>query len=678
MTNETIVLDPEEFKQHTPRTPLGLDELGIRIISADWGDAEHELFLVKQERGEIPADRHPPNRTVTIKLKAEASGEFPLAKAAQMIQQKVGRFQEEGGWVKRTLDEDGGYITDVGMIVHTAVLGGLHGWMMAHRGIANEITLTLTTGPYCYGTEEIETSVFVEEVNRQIIYKVPEYLGTAPGLKRVIVKNIGGVNWLGCFAGWESRDFQEGATAEPHYTGGQLTPLGAAAYSGSAIIRSNLAKNWTSFVGSKLKTGEHLTHVGPRRILCQVECSEKIELRLEYRSLGSPYWSSNDPITIPTGAATPLIVDMGSAKPETATLGSQKWEFRIAVNKGESPITFASARLFHVWLFPGEMFVQTSYTPRFITPVEIKNEDTFTTGGTGNLNGQALSDGSGNWAVTGSSGKEDFQKELIGQIHRSQREDSGTKIATPPGGPYKIVAAEVNIYIAGALPGANSVFPNLMFAGMGWGGNAFGPFVERWFQKEIAPGVFINETINDRLLFFGKWYLPLSKYLPIVNTWYNLKMMIVGGNYAVGWMRPASNTAQLGFPDFIAPISTATGTPQIWDQGDFGITFSCSRYYNGFRAWIPDTDAVAFAGRKMEMRSDGIFRQGELDDVWARLIPDCGFLPTAAPSGLEARPTRGIILPTQGNFNGMSDQGNNKIEVVEKYHPGYHFTSEAS
>jgi hypothetical protein len=667
MTNETIVLDPPEFPQNPVRVALGLDELGISVMKSEWGDSEHELFLVKQERGEIPADRHPPNRTVTIVLKAEDEGAVSLAEAAQKLQQKVGRFQEEGGWVKRVLDEDGKYLTDVGMIVHTAVLGGLHGWQMAHRSIAPEITLTLTTGPYCYGTKEIETATFVEEVNRQLIYTVPNYLGTAPGIKRVIVKNIGGVNWLGLIGAFESRDLSEGPTAEPHYTGSQLTTLGKSTYSGSSIFRSGLTKSWLSFAYSKLKTGEHMTHLGGRRMFFRVEAAEKVEIRLEWRSLGSPYWSVNEPISLPSGLS---IIDVGAAKPETATLGKQKWEWRLAVNKGEGEGTNIFLR--DVWLFPAESFNIASYTPRFITPVEIKSEDNFTTGTEAALNGQALSDGTGNWVVTGSAAKPDWTKQLLGQIHRTEKEDSGTKIGTPPGGPYSIIAASCQVFIS-ALPLANSVFPNLVFTGMGWGGKAFGPYIERWWQNEITK----PEEINDHILFFNRFYYPLSRYFSFA-TYYTLTMIIVGNNYAVGWLRPTSNTTLLGTPDFISPLAgTAEGKVEIWDQGDFGAAYTSDRYIANFKVWVPDVDAITYASRKIELRSDGVFRQGETEDVWARLIAD-GFLPTAAPSGLEARPTRGIILPTQGNFGQMNDAGTPKLEVVEKYFPGYHFTSEAA
>src|SRR5690606_24128776 len=117
------------------------------------------------------------------------------------------------------------------------------------------------------------------------------------------------------------------------------------------------------------------------------------------------------------------------------------------------------------------------------------------------------------------------------------------------------------------------------------------------------------------------------------------------------------------------------GTPQLWDQVNrTGV--NVTKAYDNFKVWVPDVDAITFATRGLEFRSEGVFRQGKTDDVWARLVPD-GFLPVTAPSGLENRPTRGIILPSTGDLNVLEDKTGNKIEASEAYFPGYHFASEA-
>src|ERR1044072_9564140 len=100
---ETITCDPIQFMPN--RVELGLDSLGLEIRGdgADWGDSEIELFLVRQALGEIPADRHPPNRTVQIPLVVRKEAAEPLPAAAATLQKKIGLLAREGGVVRRGL-----------------------------------------------------------------------------------------------------------------------------------------------------------------------------------------------------------------------------------------------------------------------------------------------------------------------------------------------------------------------------------------------------------------------------------------------------------------------------------------------------------------------------------------------------------------------------------------------
>lgn len=87
-------------------------------------------------------------------------------------------------------------------------------------------------------------------------------------------------------------------------------------------------------------------------------------------------------------------------------------------------------------------------------------------------------------------------------------------------------------------------------------------------------------------------------------------------------------------------------------------------------------NAVCYAGRQMEIRWDGVYRQHITDDVWARLTPE-GFLPYSPPSGLEERPARTLLLPSIGNFEVKPDSEKVKASAQIFYFPGYHFISEA-
>lgn len=91
----------------------------------------------------------------------------------------------------------------------------------------------------------------------------------------------------------------------------------------------------------------------------------------------------------------------------------------------------------------------------------------------------------------------------------------------------------------------------------------------------------------------------------------------------------------------------------------------------------PDENRVCFATRSIELRSDDIVRQHPSEDIWGRVVPE-GFLPYAPPSGLEKRAIRGVITPSQGDLDELSDGGANKLSCVVKYRPAYLFAREAA
>lgn len=668
---ETIALDPVEFIP--ARVQVGLDELGINVVDAEWGDSEHELFLVRQELGEVPADRHPPNRQVIIKLQARKEFAVSLAEAAQRLQMKVGILQKKGGWVRRDFDPSGQFATSVGAIVYGAALGGIQGWMFTHRQAANEITLTLTIGPYFYGTKELETETFQEKVQRALIYKVAKYKGTAPGIKRVSITNLGTHNWLSTVGGWESEDYSAANTAALHYLGKELTKLGKSTISGNGIRRSGVTKNWIAMLHSKITAAGQMSHIGNRKMLFRVEGTEKVELRLEYRVLSAPFWTINDPVVISAGAS---IIDLGIARLEEATLGGQMWEFRVAINKGASE-TFSEAIVLDVWPFPTEQYAKVASPPHYVTPAVINNEDAFEQAA-GALNGKVLGDASATWETKGEG--EDYKVTETTPPHalvRVTTEANGTKIARPGPAAYPIIACQCDVYINERPPEVSiGSLGGFIFAGIGYSnletGNGFG----RWFNWQgSGVGGKANGPYEDYLLFFGRFYKV--QWTP--GTWYTFTYFAIGAQYAVGWIQPRGSTAPLGPPEFISSITTPEGSPTIWDNG---VGFAQAknnayRAYDNFRAWVPDLNAVAFAGKGLELRSDGAFRQDSVENAWGKLVPD-GFLPTAVPSLLESVPTRGIILPSQGDMESINDFGTNEIQVVEHYFPGYHFASESS
>ncbi|MEX2106540.1 MAG: hypothetical protein WD810_06540 [Solirubrobacterales bacterium] len=130
-------------------------------------------------------------------------------------------------------------------------------------------------------------------------------------------------------------------------------------------------------------------------------------------------------------------------------------------------------------------------------------------------------------------------------------------------------------------------------------------------------------------------------------------------------------------------------TPAEINASGFGVAISCKSASAEVTASVDHVtvtvyyteaeseDQVCFTTRSIELRSDGVVRQAREDDVWGTVIPD-GFLPYTSPGGLEGRPSRGIIIPTQGDLRALPDSGTpNKLSATVKQRAGYHFAREA-
>lgn len=686
-SDATIVLDPVEFIP--TRVQVGLDELGINIVDEDWGDSEHELFLIQQEKGEIPADHHPPNRTVTLKLRARETGALSLAEVVERLQMKAGRIQEEGGWVKRVPDSRGGFSTPVGFLVHSIAFGGLHGWMMSHRQNANEITMILTTGPYCYGTKEIESGEFKGSEVRRLEYEIANIKGTAPGLIRIRVKNEGAKNWLGCISALQSRDHVAGATAELAYEAEALTLLGSAAKAtrtgasfeatNNVVKSGSLTNSYQAILSSKISaTGKHLTHIGPRRILFRVwdpnSSLENVRLRLEWRVLGATRWIVNE--SQKTYLASNFsYVDFGEVRPEQAVLGEQRWEFRI-VAKTEGTIG-EEVQLDMCYVLPTEQYCIVQEYLESLEGGAAVWEDTFQ---------QAAGALTGKVAPVGGTYE-------VGALAGTDFEIASSRVKRKVKGTGRIVLAGTSTAAYTVLTGKMKTPENeSMRSKLSQGfvvryvnatnylkvylirdhylvGNGSGITDHESCKLKVVKVVAGVETSLITSSSFGNWFE--TEWKITVNT--EGEVIVEVNGYTFNVYDEVLKTGK----------ALASGKMGLYDVLEASATEEPERFWESIRATtaiVGEAEvkvAVCYAGRSMEFRSDGVYRQHPTDEIWSRLTP-LGFLPYAPPSGLEARPLKGILIPSQGNFADVADENKVKVSAKVFYFPGYHFVSEAS
>lgn len=630
-STETIVADPFEFMPD--RKALAFDKLGLHVIEADWGDSEHELFLVKQLRGEIPADRHPPNRTAVIKLRANPKGTAPLAEVLQWLQQKVGIWQEEGGWIRRDMDIGGGFVESVAVPVLTAQLGGVGGWLMGHRQVANEIVLTLTIGPTFYGVNERVMSEQLEEVNTELVWVAKNISGSAPGLLRQRITNKDATEpWRTIISAIESRDYPGAATADTSaalvYKCPDLELLaGATKEEAGTTVQAILNAGWQAILGSKIVTGGvgHMTHKGPRHMWFSVKdmFGNLPELRIEYKPLGALQWTVGDVYTIPkVMAAEYTLCDLGVATIEKAVLGSQRWEWRLSARcrAGEGKI-----RVQKVYPMPAEQYIKMT-TPEAQTspekssdtsPGTMANDATVGTLAWTNPNNAKLSDNA--YATA----------ELVSTSESTQYlKATNYGKAIPEGATIVgiLVGIEKNQAGAGGIYDA---------------------------AVRIVKGGVIGAVEKA----YSSAWQTADAY-----TWYGGAQDLWGQT----WLPADINSANFG----VVIAAKKNPPPKRTASIDH---MKIIVYYTEAK----EENRLCFAQRSVEIRSDGVFRQHPTDEVWGRIVPDEGGYPYAPPGYLEDRPARGIIIASFGDLVNVRGAGFGKYGYKMMYTPGYHFTAEA-
>lgn len=710
-STETAVFDSSEFI--AGRTALGLDELGIHVREANWGDSDMELFMIKKEIGEIPAERHPPNRTVTLKLLVTREAGLTFAEAINRLQAKVNTLQKRGGWVKRVMDTRGQFKHPVGGIVYKATLSGIDGWFMGHRATAPEITLTLSTSPYFYSTEEIEGSTVTITLGHQIEWELAQPQGTAPGLIRIELENqnveAGAAgDWHGAIAAIEAQYHSSAASAKMTYKAEELTRLGAselgtrAESANTHTVKSRLGPTYQPVLGSKITGSGQMTHTGPRNILMRIwdpnSGAGQVKLKLQWKALGSDHWSENEELatTLVNGFS---IINLGECRPEIATLGNQVWEWRLL---GKAAEANQEIELDVVWVLPTEQYLSLVFEPENESYAPVVFEDLIHNEEEGTIVGKKPAVG-GTYEIAGDAVGPTYLRSIhsahpfFGGVCNTKREETGDTSA-----------ATGSFAVGSAVLSGNENFIGYMY-GIGGGTTnslteirdncSFG-FVLRYTNTSNWLALVVSSATLGYVFRIIKCVAGTSKVLketPTIGQFpAEIPMPITTSGYTVSatlntegeltatfnlWIGSSlTKTFILAVKDSVLSSTGALkeGKTGIYDYQSGSSTYDKQpRFYGNLLATKPEVEergAVCYAGKKLELRTDGIFREGVAEAAWARLTP-LGFLPFVEAGGLENSPMRGIVIPTRGDFEARADSGVTPAALKVRYRPGYLFTS---
>ena len=643
---ESIALDPSEFVDD--REELPFDELGLYVRSsgADWGEAAVEAFFVEQQFGSAPVgDPTVPNVEFQVPIRVREDGSVSLAEAAHKLQQKVSTSQQpRGGWLRRDFDDGGGFSGSVGCQIWTPALSGLQGWLFAHRQDGPEVWLKGVRSPYWYATVEIEGDPVTVTDAREITGEIANMLGSGPGLIRLRVENEGEEPWRGIIVPVECRDHPQDESAEttaaPAYACEDLTLMGGSTvqtYSEDTVVENtDLTVGWLTILGSEIDGVGHMTHRGPRRIRFRAydpgDEPGDVQLRIESRLLGALNWSPNVAVSVPLVDGF-VDLDVGEARPHKAILGDDRWEFRAQARAASGA---GAIRLHRVRLESCEQRVMVRTQDVAAAADQVEEQ----------LPGTVVSDGAVGTLAWSNPGN-------------AKASDSSRAVAKVSG----VSLNQITEYLAASdfgfgLPeGARVVDVSVA--------------VERR-QKTF----FKNPQVHDSGVHLIVGGVVLDAYNGAKpDIWPESDGTALYSGAGPGaksfWGLDELLAADTNASDFGVAVSAQFGT-DTGHEAEVN-TIAIGLYYTE----AEDENRVCFAGRSIEFRSDGVYRQHPTDDVWGYVPAFEGFHLVAPEGGMEERTMRWMVVPSTGDFEALEDAGSHSATVTPLYRPGYLFAREA-
>lgn len=449
-------------------------------------------------------------------------------------------------------------------------------------------------------------------------------------MKRVRVTNEGEGDWRALIWAEECRDYKpEDATAEMVYLAKDLTPLGAAEakeVSGALVVQhTSLTAGWIAVLSSEIDEVGHMTHRGVRRLWIRAydpgsEAGD-VQLQLLWRPLGASRWSPGPIVPMPLIDAWQLV-DLGEVRPQVPALGDERWEFKLMARA----ISGAGAiRIRDVYPLPTEQYGVLR------EPYEAPVADLASTKSPGTVADDSAV-GTLTWSNPTNAKAEDGSYAKAASVG-VQAESHYLKLtnfgfAIPEGATVLGIVASIRRRFTLSEGGTGAA--------------------DR--KARIVKGGEI-QSAADRAA-GAAWGSPETKVFGAADDL-----------WSQSWEPADVNATGFGFA-----MSAIVGILTTAEVDHVAITV----YYTEVEG-----EAACFASRAVEFRSNGAYRQarGE-DDVWGLAVPD-GFAPYDTPGGLEERPSRGILIPSQGDLGDLPDVGLNEISAKVITRPGYHYAREA-
>lgn len=690
MATEAVVLDPSEVA--VSRTELDIT-FWMTPDGPDWGTAEITAYMAEQARGESPVDYRVPNRTVTIPLILKNQpGGLTFDQIRDQLQSKVARLQQEGGWLKRHVEDIGASVY-LDVVNASLALGG--DWLQARRDLDLHAALTLECIPDFYG-DEITLGDHVETSAAEIVFTETTVVGNYPGRVRLVVDDDQGVDQRGLIWSIRSRNLVTGTSGSVAFEAEAMQPMDTAtkvakagASGGTVVTHGTLATSWTPVLGTNLGGTTWLTHTGSNRVLARVYSPQgtAVEARFVYDVGDFNVPVENDPVrvydggTAAAGVATGgtfSVLDLGQVRLDKTT-GTHRWQGQIqgrGLSGGES---LSVDRLWVVNTDDGFGVLRAPFN-NFGNLGSFSARSDFTLE-SGNITGDSMQVG-GSWI--GAGGTVDFtradQASTPGDTSSAFRSVTNDTLIT--NGRYATASSPTltNTVVQAQAYHSTTQFSTAIFRygvvarytdANNWvmyvleqSGDTFGGFQVLKRQGGTVTTLAQSISSGGNLIWTG--------------VWWGLRLVITASGFFATQFNVENSAWFNQLSGYDAALATggalASGKVGIYDAKIDGT--ADSRFYRAFNAYVPPSDAVVFASQSAELSTSQLLREDSTGVAWTPITFPLGDLPRLPPATIDTRSAEVFVKMSRGDFQTLSDPAIDDLSVRAFYRPCYLFFGE--
>jgi hypothetical protein len=612
----------------------------VAAAGPNWGDADIAAYMSDMTIGSSPVTYRIPNRQISIPLILRDIGSTTFKQIRALLQQKVGLFQREQGWIMRQVDSTALYADVVNATLH---LGGA--WLQAYAGADIDAVLSLEVLPEWYGDEAtLDTITGTGLILGKLKLSSADAIvpGDHGGRVRIAVSDTSANDQHGLIWGFRSRHYDSAATAALKLEGEALTALDAAATfshsgaSGGSTMRHNSLPggSWCPVLSTDISGTGALTHVGSYRAWARVySATATPQLRLVWDVGDLSFPETNDPTQVPA-AANFYLVDLGQVNISPSPVGTHRWRGVIqalAAVQGD-PIEIDVLYLQPLDETPGRIAATQSDSPLGISVADYA--------------GTAADDaGVGTYAWSNPS-------YATGSYDNNYATANAGVSATSISHYLKLTNFGFAIPTGATISGFKVTVTRFMTRGtLGTG------IVVDSSVKPVKAGTITSTNKADAVTPWPSSGLSTKDYGGQTDLWSGT------------WLPADINNTGFG----VAISVSETNVPAAF-IGAVQITV----YYTTSGGFTTTSDAVIFASQTCELRTDGTWREDSAGVAYGPTAPPIGTLPRIPCAGAEMRPTELFIKNSRGNLDDEADAALDGMSAVITYRPTYLYTPDSA